>query len=141
MSALAGTPGAGVSPAKRTTSFAAVGVAVMALGYAVLYIAVEWLGWSAHFAYFVQALVSVELNFVLNRRLTWGDRRGLSGTRRQWLRFHASRVVTIPANQSLFSVLTVMGAGYLLANTVCLSLTLAVNYAVSHFWVFTNENR
>ncbi|WP_028061983.1 GtrA family protein [Solirubrobacter soli] len=126
---------------RRSISYAAVGLAVMGLGYLVLFALVEGLGWSAHLAYFVQALISVELNFVLNRRLTWGDRREHSSAKRQWLRFHASRVVTIPANQALFSLLTLAGAGYLAANTVCLGLTFLVNYAIAHFWVFSHANR
>lgn len=138
MTALTQTAGA-FAPGRRTVSFAAVGLGVMALGYALLFVLVTLLGCSAHVAYFIQALVSVELNFVLNRRLTWGDRRG--DARREWLRFHASRVVTIPLNQALFSLLTVIGLNYVLANTVCLAFTFAVNYAVSHFWVFKHENR
>lgn len=125
-----------IAPRRRTASFATVGAGVMAAGYLVLFVLVDGLGWSAHLAYLVQAIVSVELNFALNRRLTWGDRRGLSSARRQWLRFHASRVVTIPANQALFSALTLAGAGYLIANSVCLALTLLVNFVVAHKWVF-----
>jgi putative flippase GtrA len=127
--------------ARRSLSYAGVGLAVMALGYAILFALVDGLGWSAHLAYFVQALVSVELNFLLNRRVTWGDRRELSSTKRQWARFHASRVVTIPANQALFSLLTAAGSSFVLANTVCLGLTFLVNYVIANFWVFTNEQR
>jgi putative flippase GtrA len=126
---------------RRTLTYSAVGLGVMGVGYLVLFALVEGLGVSAHVAYFVQAIVSVELNFLLNRRVTWGDRRRQSSAKRQWLRFHASRVATIPANQALFSVLTVAGAGYLLANTVCLGLTFLVNYAIAHYWVFSHANR
>jgi putative flippase GtrA len=126
---------------RRTLSFAAVGLGVMAVGYLVLLVLVEGFGLSAHLAYFCQALVSVELNFALNRRLTWGDSREHNSAKRQWLRFHASRLVTIPANQALFSLLAVAGVGYVAANTVCLGLTFLVNYAVAHFWVFSNGSK
>jgi putative flippase GtrA len=107
----------------------------MAVGYGVL-LGLVAAGWSPHLAYFVQAVVSVELNFVLNRQLTWRDRRSVRPAWSQWRRFHASRVLTIPGNQALFSALTVAGMPVWASNTTCLVATTAVNYLVAHRWVF-----
>jgi putative flippase GtrA len=123
---------------RRQLSFGAVGIGVMAVGFALLFVLVHLLGVSPHLAYFAQAVVSVELSFLLSRYWTWGDRRGStrSAVWREWRMFHASRVVSVPANQALFSLLVVGGAGVFTANTICIGLTSVVNYLVGHHLVF-----
>jgi putative flippase GtrA len=135
-------PAAAAAPARgrREASFAVVGVGVMGVGYAVL-LGLVAAGWTPHIAYLVQAVVCVELNFVLNRQLTWRDRRGDGSLRGQWTRFHASRLVTVPGNQALFSALTVLGAPVWASNTVCIAVTTVVNYVVAHRWVFAGAAR
>jgi putative flippase GtrA len=123
---------------RRELSFAAVGLGVMAVGFATLLILVRRLGVNPHLAYLIQAVVSVELSFVLSRYWTWGDRRGHSaraGTG-EWLRFHASRCVSMPVNQAMFSLLIFERAGLVVANAFCLAVTSVFNYLVSHRLVF-----
>jgi putative flippase GtrA len=125
---------------RRELSFAAVGLGVMAVGFATLLILVRRFGVNPHLAYLIQAVLSVELSFVLSRYWTWGDRRGSSvreGTG-EWLRFHASRCISMPANQAMFSLLIFAGAGLVAANAVCLAITSVFNYFVSHRLVFTH---
>lgn len=123
---------------RRQITFGVVGVTVMAFGFLALIVLVEGLGVSPHLAYLVQAVLSVELSFVLSRHWTWRDRRGRAALTAagEWLRFHASRAFSIPANQALFSTLVFAGASVLSANAVCVTATALVNYLVSHHLIF-----
>jgi putative flippase GtrA len=126
---------------RRQLSFAVVGLLVMALGFVMLAVLIGRCGVNAHLAYLLQALVSVELSFVLSRYWTWRDRRASSraGVGREWLRFHASRMLSIPANQALFSLLLISGCGALVANGWCVTATTVFNYCVSHRLVFDGK--
>jgi putative flippase GtrA len=123
---------------RRQLSFGVVGAGVMAVGFLILLLLTGPGGVSPHVAYLVQAVVSVELSFVLSRYWTWADRRGRTrrAAVREWRRFHASRVVSMPANQALFSLLILSSASVWMANAVCIGLTTAVNWLVGHHLVF-----
>lgn len=123
---------------RRQLSFAAVGLFVMALGFVMLAVLIGPCGVNAHLAYLVQAVVSVQLSFLLSRYWTWRDRRASSRSDmgREWLRFHTSRLLSIPANQALFSVLLLSGCNALVANGWCVTATTIFNYSVSHRLVF-----
>lgn len=138
MTALPGSAFALATRYRRQLSFAFVGAGVMAVGFLVLFVLTGPAGVSPHLAYLIQAIVSVELSFVLSRYWTWGDRRGRTRSEalREWRRFHASRVISMPANQALFSLLILSSAGVWLANAICIALTTAVNWAVGHHLVF-----
>lgn len=127
---------------RRQLSFGVVGASVMAIGFLLLLVLTGPLGLNPHVAYLIQAVVSVELSFVLSRYWTWADRRGRTwpAISREWRRFHASRIVSIPANQGLFSLLIVGGASVWGANAVCVALTTAVNWLVGHHLVFGAED-
>jgi putative flippase GtrA len=128
---------------RRQLSFGVVGVTVMAVGFLTLLLLVHVAGVSPHAAYFVQAVVSIELSFVLSRYWTWRDRRGRArgGAAREWRRFHASRIISFPANQALFSVLVLSGASIWTGNAVCIALTTVVNWLVGHHLVFGPGDR
>jgi putative flippase GtrA len=123
---------------RRQLSFGVVGVSVMALGFLILLVLTGPVGLSPHVAYLIQAVVSVELSFVLSRYWTWEDRRGRTraAALREWRRFHASRIVTVPANQALFSLLILSSASVWMANAICIALTTVVNWLVGHHLVF-----
>lgn len=123
---------------RRQLSFAAVGLLVMAFGFAMLAVLIGPCAVNAHLAYLVQAVVSVQLSFLLSRYWTWRDRRASSpiGVGGEWLRFHSSRLLSIPANQALFSLLLVSGCNPLVANGWCVTATTFFNYSVSHRLVF-----
>src|SRR6266496_1199349 len=119
---------------QRKLVFGGVGVFVMAVGYGLL-IGLVRLGMPTGWAYAIQALVSIELNFVLNRRFTWNDREDV----KLWsslLRFHLSRIVTVPMNQVLFNALTWAGVPYYLASPICVAVTTVVNYVAGDRLVF-----
>jgi putative flippase GtrA len=123
---------------RRQLSFGVVGVSVMALGFLILLLLTGPAGLSPHVAYLIQAVVSVQLSFLLSRYWTWEDRRGRTraAALREWRRFHASRIVTMPANQALFSLLILSSASVWMANAICIALTTVVNWVVGHHLVF-----
>lgn len=132
---------AGLPQRLRLGRFAVVGGAVMLGGALLLVCLVELLGVNPHLAYLIQAICSIEASFLLSRRWTWADRRG-AGRRSasgEWLRFHSSRAVTVPANQGLFSLLVGVGAGYLAANAIGIAIASAVNFLVAHHLVFRSK--
>lgn len=135
------TPVRLMSSYRRQLSFAAVGLLVMALGFVMLGVLIGPCAMNPHLAYLVQAVVSVELSFVLSRYWTWRDRRASSRADmgREWLRFHTSRMLSIPANQALFSLLLVSGCNALIANGWCVTATTIFNYSVSHRLVFPGK--
>ncbi|MET0603813.1 MAG: GtrA family protein [Baekduia sp.] len=123
---------------RRQLSFGVVGITVMAVGFLILLVLTGPVGLSPHVAYLIQAIVSVQLSFVLSRYWTWEDRRGRTraAALREWRRFHVSRVVTVPANQALFSLLILSSASVWMANAICIALTTIVNWLVGHHLVF-----
>jgi len=125
----------------RVGRFAVVGAAVMAAGALLLVALVELAGMSPHLAYLIQALFSIEASFVASRWWTWSDRRaaGRRGVAGEWLRFHSSRLLTVPANQGLFSLLVGLGVGYLAANAIGIAVASAVNFLVAHHLVFRSK--
>jgi putative flippase GtrA len=120
----------------RVSAFAAVGLGVSALSFGTLALLIELLGWSPHVAYVIQAAVSIEANFLLQRRITWRDRRHNGTVWGQWVRFHSSRVATVPVNQAGFSALTFAGVPFWAANAACIGGTAVVNFLTAHLWVF-----
>jgi putative flippase GtrA len=125
----------------RIGRFALVGGTVMAAGALLLVALVELVGLSPHLAYLIQAIFSIELSFVLSRWWTWSDRRA-AGRRRmtgEWLRFHSSRALTVPANQGLFSLLVGVGVGYLEANAIGIAVSSVANFLVAHHLVFRSK--
>ncbi len=128
---------------RRPLTFGAVGITSMLVGsYGTLFACVELLGINPVLAYAFQAVVAIELNFLLNHLITWRDRpaRGRALWQR-WLKFNGTRfLVTVPLNQVLFTLLVgVFGAGYLVANTACIIVTTVFNYVVGEKYVFVPE--
>ena len=126
----------------RKISFAAIGGLGVIASYVLLWIGVSLLDLKPWIAYLVQAIIVIECNFFLNRHLTWRDRRDSSSLVRSWLKFHGIRaLVTIPLNQALFSILTVVfGWHYVLANTLCIAVATIFNYVTSDKFVFRVNN-
>jgi putative flippase GtrA/GT2 family glycosyltransferase len=85
-------------------------------------------------SYLIQAIVSVEASFLLNRWLTWRDR-----STRFWLafvRFNAQKTVTIALNLALYAGLLRLGMNYLVANVVLTAVFTVVNYVAGDRLVF-----
>jgi GT2 family glycosyltransferase/putative flippase GtrA len=86
-------------------------------------------------SYMVQAVVSVELSFVLNRWLTWRDRDTALWT--AFGRFNAQKAVTVTLNAVIYAGLLRIGLNYLLANVLLTIVFTIVNYAAGDKLVFS----
>ena len=120
----------------RQTSFAVVGLAVMVIGFPVLYFLVEVAGLDPSYAKLVELGVSIQLNYIGNRTLTWRDRE--SGS---WLdglvRANLSRTGSAILSWAVFVALNEhLGVGYLFASAISVIISMGINYTVSHYWVF-----
>jgi GT2 family glycosyltransferase/putative flippase GtrA len=85
-------------------------------------------------SYAIQAVVSVETSFLLNRWLTWRDRNVPF-----WLafaRFNAQKTVTIALNLALYAGLLRLGMNYLVANVALTAVFTVVNYVAGDRLVF-----
>ncbi|MBV9212716.1 MAG: GtrA family protein [Actinobacteria bacterium] len=123
---------------RRFATFSAVGLSVTAVSYVTLIAQIELLDMAKPLAYAVQALIAIELNFLLNHLITWRDRAVHSKRElgKRWLAFHAARVVTIPFNQALFTALTGVGVQYLVANTACIGATTVLTFVAGEKLIF-----
>ncbi|HUY75993.1 MAG TPA: glycosyltransferase [Ktedonobacterales bacterium] len=124
---------------RRAAAFGMVGGFVAALGLAVQYGLVQYIGLDKHLAYFIQSIVSIETNFFINNFVTWGDRRGRGffGVLRTWSKFHFVRIFTVALNQILYAVLLFLGVQYLLANVLCILIILIINYWSGDKFIFS----
>jgi putative flippase GtrA/GT2 family glycosyltransferase len=85
-------------------------------------------------SYAVQAVVSVETSFLLNRWLTWRDRDVPFGL--AFARFNIQKTVTIALNLALYAGLLRLGMNYLVANVVLTAVFTVVNYVAGDRLVF-----
>jgi putative flippase GtrA/glycosyltransferase involved in cell wall biosynthesis len=85
-------------------------------------------------SYLIQAVVSVEVSFLLNRWLTWRDRDTPFWP--AFVRFNAQKVVTIALNLALYAGLLRLGINYLVANVALTVLFTVVNFVAGDRLVF-----
>ena len=85
-------------------------------------------------SYAIQAVVSVESSFLLNRWLTWRDRATPFGI--AFARFNAQKTVTIALNLALYEGLLRLGMNYLVANVALTVAFTVVNYVAGDRLVF-----
>lgn len=113
--------------------FLAVGGASTALHYAVLVAAVEGFGWPAVLATAAGFLAGAVLNYQLNRRLSFGSRRG---HREALPRFIAMVALGTLLNSLLLQAALIAGLHYLPGQVLATLLVLFFNYLVLRHWVF-----
>lgn len=142
----------------RVLKFAFVGIAVAVIGYGILFVMADVVGAPKWVAYLVEGALSVELNFLGSRYITWRDRRTDSGFWRSWKLFHAARGVTFVISQSLFnlqiwafhaqpgffdftlrSVYPGVYYGHYLANTACIIVIMSFNFTANDEYVFARS--
>lgn len=122
--------------ALRVLKFASVGLTVFAIGVVLLYVFRGVLGLPSQLSYLLEAGISVELNFLGSRYITWRDRRAV-GFWRSWLYFHAARVFTFGLNQGLFYLqVSVLGLPYWVANIANVIVGAAFNYSANDKYAF-----
>ena len=122
--------------------FAIVGALGFGVDLAVLWVALEQLQLGVYAARLVSFAVTVTFTWVMNRYLTFGDRRahGLGGVLTEWARFVAANAIGLAVNYAVYAALVGWGTGWLANPYVaagCGSIAgLVFNYAASSRLVF-----
>ncbi|MBV9020865.1 MAG: GtrA family protein [Ktedonobacteraceae bacterium] len=124
---------------KRYVGFGLVGIGVMMLGIVVLYVLVRFCRVEQNIAYFIQAVVSIETNFVLNKFVNWRDRKGKLFP--QWIKFHTTKIAVVVLNQLLFAVLVYFEIHYLIATVIGVGVAAVVNYFTNDKIVFVGSSQ
>lgn len=125
----------------RFWKFGAVGGLVALIGGGILYLLVDIMSIENNAAYFVQAIVSLQLNFILNDQFTWADRKGQKGSFwSRWTKFHTARALSVGLSQILFALLTAFGAHHMLVYALTILFLSAVNFYTSDHIIFSSAN-
>ena len=120
----------------RFMSFSVIGIVVLVLGVAVQGLLVRF-GAGAYGSYAGQAIFSIELSFLLNRRFTWQGRN--TGLWRSFWRFNAQKLLLTIPNLALYALMIELGSGWLIANLGTTVVFTAVNYATGDLWSFARR--
>jgi len=120
--------------AARFVVFSAIGGFVFLLGFGLQAALTGYGHVLPVVSYAVQAVVSVETSFLLNRWLTWRDRD--IPFRLAFARFNIQKTVTIALNLALYTGLLRLGMNYLVANVVLTAVVTVVNYVAGDRLVF-----
>lgn len=88
----------------KIIQFSFIGVSIAILGGIILDSLIK-AGFNPTIAYLIQAIFSIESNFLSNNRFTWKERREQPLWKRWW-RFHQVRALTFTFNTSVFFVAT-----------------------------------
>jgi putative flippase GtrA len=119
----------------RFVLFSAIGGAIFLLGLGLQAVLTGAGHMQPIVSYAIQAVVSVESSFLLNRWLTWRDR--ATPFRIAFARFNAQKTVTIALNLALYEGLLRLGVNYLVANVALTAVFTVVNYVAGDRLVFT----
>jgi succinoglycan biosynthesis protein ExoA len=120
----------------RLASFSAIGALVFALGLTVQWYLVR-LGTGPYGSYAGQAILSIELSFVLNRYITWRGRD--APFLASCLRFNAQKLLMTVPNLALYAALVQLGSGWLLANLTTTAVFTVLNYVGADVWSFARR--
>lgn len=118
----------------RLSIFSVIGIPVFLVCLGLQAVLVELAHLAEMSAYAIQAVVSIELSFVLNRYLTWRDR--MVKIWSSCLRFNIQRVTMMVPSLFMYAALVHLGLGYITANLATTSAFMLLSYAVSHWWSF-----
>jgi putative flippase GtrA len=88
-------------------------------------------------AYVTQLVLSVQVNFLANFKWTWNDRNAPFW--RSCLRYNIKRAAGILLSAILYPVLVKLGMNYLIANGFLIALLTPANYALGHWWTFSDR--
>ncbi len=115
---------------ERMFSFSLIGVFVLAAGILVQWATIRPLG--SNGSYLAQAVFSIALGYVLNRRITWRDR-DVTGSLLKW---NAQRIgFTIP-HWAGYALLIHFGVPWLAANLAVTAALSVINYVSGDVWSF-----
>ncbi|NTV30719.1 glycosyltransferase [candidate division WWE3 bacterium] len=148
---------------RRIAGFGLVGVGVLVFGLALLYVLIEWIRVNPRLANLVVSILSVEINFAINRWVTWKDRTEwvparfpktaprwsrlkdwLSRTFSQqfwahWRRYHLIPAFTVPLGQVIYNLILNLGQPWWVAVAAVQVIITSLRYLGMDRFVFRKE--
>jgi putative flippase GtrA len=118
----------------RFALFGAIGLSVFAFGLALQFVLVRYAGLGHITSYLIQGVLSIQISFVLNLRLTWRDRHTQFWTALG--RFNLQKLLASVLNVAAYAGFVAIGIEYLLANVVTTAVFTVANYLLGHYWSF-----
>lgn len=122
----------------RWIRFSTIGTVMMVTGFGILYIAVSRIGLKPVFGYLIENALMLQIGFLLNRYITFGDR--ATHWFRALVKWHFVRALMFGLGQGAFFLLvSIIGFQYMLASlTIALSFGL-LNYALNNAFAFSGR--
>ena len=121
----------------RLVIFAINGLDVFAVGLLIQVLLVQYAGMGHVFSYIVQTIVSVQLNFLLSRYVTWRDRNVVF--LRALARFNLQQLAVTGLGMAGYAGLELLGVNYIAANVVVTALLAPMSFLSSHLWSLTDD--
>lgn len=123
----------------RFVGFSIVGGIVYIIGLTILATQIEILHENKIVAGIITTILSLQINFLLNRYFNWHDRKGKFGD--HWIRFHIARIGTIVFGQVWYITFVSLGVHYLLVSISGNAIAWIFNYVTSDRFVFRKEKK
>ncbi len=122
---------------RRIINFVIVGGSVALFGSIQMYLYVDILHIEQNLAYILQTFLSLQINFNINDRWTWGDWRSGNGKYwHRWIKYHLSRLATVLISQIMFSIMVYLSVQYQMAYATTIVFGFVINYITSSKYVF-----
>ncbi|HWS47509.1 MAG TPA: GtrA family protein, partial [Acidimicrobiia bacterium] len=125
----------------RFWKFALVGATGVGVYIGLLWLLTIHVGLHYSIAWALAAEAAVVSNFILNRNVTWFERRavGLRGLLSEALRYHGASAISVAANGIAFFLLTQAGTGVLAAGAISVWIGVATSFLGAERFVFTTH--
>lgn len=122
----------------RWLRYSTIGATTTALGFLILYLAVSNIGLKPVFGYLIENAITLQVGFLLNRRLSFADRE--NNWFRSLIKWYTARATMFGIGQGVFWLLvSIFGFQYMLASlTLALSFGL-IDYAICNIFTFSNR--
>jgi putative flippase GtrA len=120
---------------RKFSQFSGIGLFVLLTGIGVQWALVKSTG--AYWSYIGQAVFSVELSYVLNRQITWRDRKApLWSSLAKW---NTQKLVMTVPNLAGYGLLVWLGLNWLAANLAITAVFTVINYITGDIWSFAKR--
>jgi putative flippase GtrA len=123
----------------RLFTFAANGFFVFAFGVGVQFVLIHYAGMSHVPSYIIQTVLSVQLNFLLSRYLTWRDRD--VDLPSALLRFNAQQLAATGVGMAFYAGLDYLGMNYIVGNVVVTAILTPLSFLIGHHWSMSDRAR
>lgn len=122
----------------RWMRFSLFGIFTTGIGFLILFMAVHLWGLKPILGYLIENAVMLQVGFVLNHYLTFGDRE--TTWYKALLKWYGMRAGTFAAGQGIFFLLVnILGLQYMLASLTIAALLGIVSYIVCNCFAFSGR--